>query len=70
MAYNNKVMLVTDFENVETAEDVLDMLMMLTSPVETPHKANVLMTCNYIVGRGRKTELGEEEDVYVPDLRL
>ena len=24
------------------------------------------MTCNYIVGRGKKSEVGEEEDVYVP----
>jgi hypothetical protein len=66
MAYNNKVMLVTDFENVETAEDVLDMFNDANLTGGDPHKANVLMTCNYIVGRGRKTELGEEEDLYVP----
>lgn len=66
MAYSNKVMLVTDFENVENADDVLDMFNDANLTGGDPHKANVLMTCNYIVGRGRKTEIGEEEDVYVP----
>lgn len=66
MAYNNKVMLVTDFENVETPDDVLDMFTDANLTGGDPHKANVLMTCNYIVGRGKKTEIGEEEDVYVP----
>lgn len=66
MAYNNKVMLVTDFENVESADDVLDMFNDANLTGGDPHKANVLMTCNYIVGRGKKTEIGEEEDVYVP----
>jgi len=66
MAYNNKVMLVTDFENVETPEDVLDMFTDANLTGGDPHKANVMMTCNYIVGRGKKAEVGEEEDIYVP----
>ena len=66
MSYNNKVMLVTDFENVETPDDVLDMFTDANLTGGDPHKANVLMTCNYIVGRGKKTEVGEDEDLYVP----
>lgn len=66
MAYNNKVMLVTDFENVETPDDVLDMFTDANLTGGDAHKANVLMTCNYIVGRGKKIEVGETEDVYVP----
>lgn len=66
MAYNNKVMLVTDFENIETPDDVLDMFTDSNLTSGDPHKANVMMTCNYIVGRGKKTDVGEEEDVYVP----
>lgn len=66
MAYNNKVMLVTDFLNVESPDDVLDMFTDANLTGGDPHKANVLMTCNYIVGRGKKTEVGEEENVYVP----
>ena len=59
-------MLVTDFENVETPDDVLDMFTDANLTSGEPHKANVMMTCNYIVGRGKKTEVGEEEDIYVP----
>ena len=66
MAYNNKVMLVTDFENIETSDDVLKMFTEANLTSGDPHKANVIMTCNYIVGRGKKTEVGEEEDLYVP----
>lgn len=66
MAYNNKVMLVTDFVNVETPDDALDLFTDANLTGGDPHKANIIMTCNYIVGRGKKTEVGEEEDVYVP----
>ncbi len=66
MAYNNKVMLVTDFANIESPDDVLDMFTDANLTGGDPHKANVMMTCNYIVGRGKKTEVGEEEDIYVP----
>jgi len=66
IAYNNKVMLVTDFENVESADDVLDLFTDANLTSGDAHKANVLMTCNYIVGRGKKEEVGEEEDIYVP----
>ncbi|CAN5898997.1 DUF5458 family protein [soil metagenome] len=66
IAYNNKTMLVTDFENVETPDDVLDLFTDANLTGGDAHKANVLMTCNYIVGRGKNTDVGEEEDVYVP----
>ncbi|HTE02130.1 MAG TPA: hypothetical protein VK668_22735 [Mucilaginibacter sp.] len=66
MAYKNKVMMVTDFENIETPDDVLDLFLEGNFTSAEPHKANVLMTCNYIVGRGKKDDVGEEEDMYVP----
>jgi hypothetical protein len=66
MAYNNKVMLVTDFVNVESPDDVLDLFTDANLTGGDAHKANVMMTCNYIVGRGKKADIGEEEDVYVP----
>lgn len=66
MAYNNKVMLVTDFANIETPDDVLDLFTDANLTGGDPHKANVIMTCNYIVARGKKTDVGEEEDIYVP----
>lgn len=66
IAYANKVMMLTDFENVETPDDVLDLFTDANLTGGDAHKANVLMTCNYIVGRGKNKEVGEEEDIYVP----
>lgn len=66
MAYDNKVMMVTDFENVENPEDALDLFTDANLTGGDPHKANILMTCNYIVGRGKNKDIGEEEDIYVP----
>ncbi len=66
IAYENKVMLLTDFENVESPEDVLDMFTDANLTGGEAHKANVMMTCNYVVGRGKNTDVGEEEDIYVP----
>lgn len=66
IAYNNKAMLVTDFANVETPDDVLDLFTDANLTGGDAHKANVMMTCNYIVGRGKNKDVGEEEDIYVP----
>ena len=66
IAYNNKAMLVTDFANVESPDDVLDLFTDANLTGGDAHKANVLMTCNYIVGRGKNKDVDEEEDIYVP----
>lgn len=66
IAYNNKATLVTDFENVESPDDALDLFRDANLTGGDPHKANVMMTCNYIVGRGKNADVGEEEDVFVP----
>jgi hypothetical protein len=66
MAYKNKVMLVTDFENVESPDEALSLFTDCNLTSGDAHKANVIMTCNYIVGRGKKANVGEEEDMYVP----
>ncbi len=66
IAYANKVMMLTDFENVETPDDVLDLFTDANLTGGDAHKANVMMTCNYIVGRGKNKDIGEEEDIYVP----
>jgi hypothetical protein len=66
MAHENKVMLVTDFENLDTPDDVMELFEMANLTSGDPYKANVIMTCNYLVGRGKYTEAGEEDDLYVP----
>src|SRR3954470_9412885 len=53
MAYANKVMMVTDFENLDKPDDVLDLFTENNLTSADAFKSNVLMTCNYLVGRGK-----------------
>ncbi len=66
IAYANKVMMVTDFENLEKPDDVLDMFTESNLTSADAFKSNMVMTCNYLVGRGKVAEVGEQEDLYVP----
>ncbi len=67
MAHKNKVMMVTDFAHLDTPEDVVDMFESAKHTGADAHLANVIMTSNWLVGRGKYEELGEQdEDMYVP----
>lgn len=62
----NKVMLVTDFADLDKPDDVVDLFNAANLTGGELHKSNVIMTCNWLVGRGKAEEVGEEEDVFVP----
>lgn len=62
----NKVMLVTDFANLDKPDDVVDMFATANLTGGELHRSNVIMTCNWLVGRGKAEEIGEEEDIYIP----
>lgn len=62
----NKVMLVTDFANLDKPDDIVDMFTAANLTGGELHRSNVIMTCNWLVGRGKAEEAGEEEDIYVP----
>src|SRR5690606_11895673 len=66
IAHENKVMLVTDFGNFETPDDVMELFEAANLTGGEKHRSNVLMLCNYLVGRGKFDQVGEEEDLYVP----
>lgn len=66
IAHEHKVMLVTDFEHLDAPDDVMEMFEMANLTAGDKFKSNVMMTCNWLVGRGKFTELGEEDDLYVP----
>ena len=66
IAHENKVMLVTDFMDVDNPDDTLDMFEEANLTGGEVHRANVMMACNYIVGRGKNTEIDEEDDLRVP----
>ena len=62
----NKVMLVTDFANLDKPDDVVDLFHSANLTGGELHRSNVIMTCNWLVGRGRAEEVGEEDNVELP----
>lgn len=62
----NKVMLVTDFANLDKPDDVVDLFHSANLTGGELHRSNVIMTTNWLVGRGRAEEVGEEENVDIP----
>ena len=66
IAHDNKVMIYTDFADLEKPDDVIEMFFDSNLSGGDIYKSNVCMTCNYLVGRGRYAELGETEDLLVP----
>ncbi len=66
IAHKNKVMLVTDFEHYDTPEDVIELFEEANLTGAEAHKSNVIMAANWLVGRGKIEEIGEEEDLFVP----
>ncbi|WP_413511006.1 DUF5458 family protein [Myroides odoratus] len=61
----NKIMLVTDFANLDKPDDVVDLFHSANLTSGDVHKSNVIMTCNWLVARGKAEEVGEEEDVFI-----
>lgn len=66
MAYENKVMLVTDFENLDAPDDVMELFEAANLTGGDIYRSNTIMTCNWLVGRGKVNEVGETEDLMVP----
>jgi len=65
LAHETKVMLVTDFENLETPDSVAEFFETAHLAGGEAHKSNVMVAANWLVGRGKDAEIEEEEDVYV-----
>ncbi|HTN45477.1 MAG TPA: DUF5458 family protein [Flavipsychrobacter sp.] len=66
IAHEHKVMMVTDFEHLDAPDDVMEMFEMANLTGGDKYRSNVMMTCNWLVGRGKYDQVGEEEDLYVP----
>lgn len=62
----NKVMLVTDFANLDKPDDVVDLFHSANLTGGELYRSNVIMTTNWLVGRGKAEEVGEEDNVDVP----
>ena len=66
IAYSNKVMIVTDFQHLDEPDDVMEMFDEANHTGGDVYRSNVLMTCNWLVGRGRFEEIEETDDLFVP----
>jgi hypothetical protein len=66
IAHENKAMLITDFADLDQPDDVIDLFTSANLTGGEAYKSNVIMTCNYLVGRGKVAEVGEEDDLTVP----
>jgi hypothetical protein len=66
MAHDNKVMLVTDFEHLDNPDDVMEMFESANLTGGDMYRSNIMMTCNWLVGRNKIEEIGEDEELFVP----
>lgn len=66
IAHENKAMLVTDFEHLDEPDDVMEMFEAANLTSGDKYKSNVIMGCNWLVGREKVDEVGEEDDLFVP----
>lgn len=66
IAYNNKVMLITDFQHLDDPDAVIEDFDAANLTGGEIHLSNVMMTCNWVVGREKYDDLGEDEELFVP----
>jgi hypothetical protein len=66
IAHENKVMLVTDFSHLDAPDDVMEMFELANLTGGEIHRSNVIMSCNWLVGRGKFDEINEEDNLYIP----
>ena len=65
-AHKNKVMMITDFRDLESPDDVMALFESAKHAGSDTYRANVIMTCNWLLGREKEGDVGEEEDIYLP----
>ncbi len=66
MAFENKVMLLTDFEDMDAPDDVMDLFESADLASGDLFLSNVIMSCNWLAGREQYTDIGEEDGLFVP----
>lgn len=65
-AYKNKVIMVTDFQDADDFDSLMMMLDKANLQDTDVQLSNTVMTCNYLFGRKKSEQAGEEEDLYLP----
>ena len=65
IAYSNKVFLFSDFADLEKPDDVIEMFYESNMSGGDGFKSNTSLVCNWLIGRAKYAELGEEEDLHI-----
>ena len=65
-AYRNKVIMLTDFKDSLNFEMLKEELDDANLQGQDAHLANIVMTCNYILGRKKSELASEDDDIYLP----
>lgn len=65
-AFRNKVMMVTDFKDSLNFEMLKEELEDANLQGQEAYLGNIIMTCNYILGRKKSELADEDDDVYIP----
>lgn len=65
IAHSNKVQIFTDFADLDKPDDVVEMFFDADHAGGDISKSNTTMACNWLVGRPKYKELGEEDDLHV-----
>ncbi len=66
IAHDNKAMLITDFEHLDNPDDVMEMFEAANLTGGDMYRSNIMMACNWLVGRESYEDVGEKEELYVP----
>ena len=65
ISYDYKTMLFTDFADLDKPDDVIEMFFTANHTGGDTFRANTCMSCNWLIGRGKYDEIGENDDLHV-----
>ncbi len=66
IAHENKVMLVTDFQHFDRPDDAMEVFEAANLSGGDAYRANVMMACNWLIGRSKTDWVDEKDDLFVP----
>ncbi|MEL0650824.1 type VI secretion system contractile sheath protein TssC [Algibacter sp. TI.3.09] len=66
ITHDNKVLLITDFAHLDGPDDVVELFESTDHVRADTFLSNTIMTCNWLVGRGRHDYINEDDDLYIP----
>lgn len=65
-AHKNKVLMITDFKDCRSFRELEDELSKANLQGNDSFLSNVVVTCNYLLGRKKSEWANEDDDVYIP----